>query len=67
MKETLPAPINKEEIVWARYAHVSSLLTYILAITPFLHLHEGAVFSILVPIFILIFQRKSDYVVEQSV
>jgi 5-bromo-4-chloroindolyl phosphate hydrolysis protein len=67
MKETLPAPINKEEIVWARYAHVSSLLTYIFAITPFLHLYEGAILSIVVPIFISIFQRKSEYVVEQAV
>jgi 5-bromo-4-chloroindolyl phosphate hydrolysis protein len=67
MKETLPSPINKEEIVWARYAHASSLLTYMLSITPFFYLYEGAILSIIVPLLILVFQRKSEYVVEQAV
>ncbi len=67
MKEINPAPITKEEIVWARNAHVSSLITYILAITPFLTLQEGALLALVFPIYILLFKRKSDYVFQQSV
>jgi 5-bromo-4-chloroindolyl phosphate hydrolysis protein len=67
MKDTLSATINKEEIVWARYAHLSSLLIYVYAITPFLQLHEAAILSIVVPVLILIFNRRSGYVVEQAV
>ncbi len=67
MKDINPNPITKVEISWARKAHLSSLLTYILAITPFLTLHEGALLTLVAPVLILLFQRKSDYVFQQSV
>lgn len=61
-----PLPLQSEEIIWARRAHFSTFLTYILAITPIFTLQESAVLAIIAPISILFTKRKSQYVVQQS-
>ncbi len=66
MKEISPHPKERDEILWARRAHLSSLFTYIFAITPFLTLQEGALIPLIFQIYILFSKRKSDYVFEQA-
>jgi 5-bromo-4-chloroindolyl phosphate hydrolysis protein len=66
MKEIQPHPKEKDEILWAKRAHLSSLLTYVFAITPFLSLQGGALVPLIFQIYILFSKRKSDYVFEQA-
>ena len=58
-----PSP---EEIKWARRAHLSSLLTYILSATPLLTIEQSAILTILIPLIILFSKKKSNYVMEQA-
>lgn len=63
-KETLS--LEPEEVIWARRAHLSTFLTYVLAITPLFSLQEASFLAVLAPIFISLLKRKSDYVLQQS-
>ena len=66
MKSGESLPISTEDVTWARRAHLSTFLTYVLTITPLFTLHEASFLTVLAPLLILILNRKSSYVVQQS-
>lgn len=58
--------LNPEEIKWAKRAHISTLLAYLLAISPLFNLQEASLIAVLFPLLISAFNIKSRYVLQQG-